>query len=719
MEITPACYPHLLSPLLTLANGKVAVVLEGGYCLQSLAEGAALTLRTILGDPCPKLVEPLSEPCDSIQETILNCIQLHRPYWNCLQTNGTYTLEEYNNFTPQSDLHKVVQAYNWTEPRQERFLTRDCYPVQSDEFLKKVAERLTSLSIATNLTVPPNRVCYVYDDMMLLHRNLYEDHPERPERLEMIEQRFKEYNLFQRLHRLPVRSATTDELCLAHTRLHINSMRKIVESKELQESGEKFNSVYFHPKTFECACVAAGSVLQVVDDVLNGNSRSGVCVIRPPGHHAESDLPHGFCIFNNVAVAAQYAIRDHGLKRVLIVDWDVHHGNGTQHIFESSPNVLYMSIHRYDYGHFFPRSEDANFNVVGEGTGTGFNVNIPWNAKGMGDMEYIAAFQRIILPIAYEFAPELVLISAGFDAALGDPLGGCKVTPEAYGYFTHWLSALANGKLIVCLEGGYNVNSISYAMAACTKALLGDPLPVLLTNKRLNSSCVETIQNVLSVQQKYWRSLRFNKKLPNFDIQRSPIDDLYKEFNKVNIAEANDGDTNSGKKGDSSPGASRDAQPSTSTAAASNNSAAKTLAEFLAENKIALQNEEMFAVYPLKTCPHLSSLNPDLFDSIDTTKSCMECQSTSENWICLGCTQVFCGRFVNEHMLYHHLDSDHPLTLSFADLSVWCYKCDSYIDNPCLFKYKNLAHQSKFGEELVWSYGNTLELDAQSSSTLS
>lgn len=161
------------------------------------------------------------------------------------------------------------------------------------------------------------------------------------------------------------------------------------------------------------------------------------------------------------------------------------------------------------------------------------------------------------------------------------------MTPEAYGYFTHWLSALANGKVIVCLEGGYNVNSISYAMAACTKALLGDPLPMLLTNKRLNASCVESIQNVLSVQQKYWRSLRFNKKLPNFDIQRSPIDDLYREFNKVNISEneAKDGDTNSGKKNDSSPGTSRDVQPSTSTATASGGSAAKTLTEFLAENK--------------------------------------------------------------------------------------------------------------------------------------
>lgn len=245
-----------------------------------------------------------------------------------------------------------------------------------------------------------------------------------------------------------------------------------------------------------------------------------------------------------------------------------------------------MSIHRYDYGNFFPRSEDANYDRVGEGRGTGFNVNIPWNAKGMGDMEYIAAFQRVIMPIAYEFAPELVLISAGFDAAMGDPLGGCKVTPEAYGYFTHWLSALANGRVIVCLEGGYNVNSISYAMTACTKALLGDPLPVLQTNRRLSSSCVETIQNVLSTQQQYWRSLKFHKKLPNFDIQRSPIDDLYREFDKVSIAETTDGDRDAGKRNDSVPGSSRDMQPSTSTAMSSSDSrAATTLTDYLNENK--------------------------------------------------------------------------------------------------------------------------------------
>lgn len=134
----------------------------------------------------------------------------------------------------------------------------------------------------------------------------------------------------------------------------------------------------------------------------------------------------------------------------------------------------------------------------------------------MGDVDYITAFQRIIMPIAYEFSPELVLVSAGFDAAINDPIGGYCVTPEAYGYFTHWLSALANGRVVLCLEGGYNVNSVSHSMAMCVKALLGDPLPQLKDTKRPSASCIETVQKVLSVHENYWRSLKFNKKLPSF-----------------------------------------------------------------------------------------------------------------------------------------------------------------------------------------------------------
>lgn len=345
---------------------------------------------------------------------------------------------------------------------------------------------------------------------------------------------------------LESRIATEEELLLVHSAGHIKSMREIIKTEDLHEAGNKFNSVYFHPLTYECALISAGSVLQVVDEVLNGVSRSGICVIRPPGHHAECDEPHGFCIFNNVSVAAQYAIKDHGLKRVLIIDWDVHHGQGTQHIFENDPNVLYISIHRYDNGNFFPKSTDANFTEIGEGAGKGFNVNIPWNKKGMADMEYMLAFQAIIMPIAYEFDPELVLVSAGFDAAVGDQLGGCKVTPEAYGFFTYWLSALANGKIILCLEGGYNVNSISHSMALCAKSLLGDPLPMTQIPPRwngINSSALESLKNVIKVQAQYWKCLKFNKKLPDFDINdHKTIDALTEEISNISLASPADSD---------------------------------------------------------------------------------------------------------------------------------------------------------------------------------
>lgn len=335
--------------------------------------------------------------------------------------------------------------------------------------------------------------------------------------------------------------------------------------------------------------------------------------------------------------------------------------------------------------------------------------------KGMGDMEYALAFQRIVMPIAYEFDPELVLVSAGFDAAIGDPLGGCKVTPEAYGVFTHWLSSLAAGRIILCLEGGYNVNSVAYAMTMCTKALLGDPIPKLQNTQKVNASCIETIQNVLSVQEKYWKSLQFNQKLPNFDIGESlQLNELSKCLGGIDLAaKCQDGADN-----ESSADGSRqihDAQPGPSGISSGAGAAGgfKTVTEYMADVKHDLENEKMFAVYPKTDCPHLAEL-PSAEQQpqrIDTKQLCSVCSTNRENWWCLHCNEICCGRYVNEHMMFHHLSSEHPLALSFADLSVWCYKCQSYIDNPHLFKYKNLAHIDKFGEEMLWTYGtDTLSL---------
>ncbi|XP_031628963.1 histone deacetylase 6 isoform X2 [Contarinia nasturtii] len=716
MEITPACYAHLVSPLMTLANGRVAVVLEGGYCLDSLAEGAAITLKTLLGDPCP-LLEPLNPPCDSMVESIMNCIYSHRKYWKCLQIHQTYDMNELTS--ESTNLHVVEQKFIGSgEPVPDRFETRNCYPVQSTQRLKDISEHLQKLKLSTNLFSAPNKVCYVYDTQMAEHRNLYEEHYERPERITKIQETFAEYDLLNRMHRLNTREASTEELLLSHTYTHVKNMRKIsMQNKNMQEIGDKYNSIYFHEATYKCACIAVGSVLQVVENVLNGLYQKGICVVRPPGHHAESSYPHGFCIFNNVALAAKHAINKLNLKRVLIVDWDIHHGNGTQRMFEDDEKVLYISLHRYEHGTFFPKSSDGNYTVVGTGQGEGFNVNIPWNKHKMGDSDYIAAFQRIIMPIAYEFNPELVIVSAGFDAVVGDPIGHYNVTPEAYGYFTQWLSSLANGKIILCLEGGYNVNSISHAMTMCTKALLGDPLPLLhTTGKAPSESCIETIQNVCSVHQKYWKSLRFVNKLPSYDVfAEGTIDEMTKQLNAMTVSD----DQN---KPSSSKQCQLESEPSTSGASGSGSAGGntkQTLTEYLRENRDALLNEEMFAVVPLSDCPHLATLDSNSTPSVFNTKApCFNCETVIENWVCLLCFKTFCSRYVQEHMLFHHLESEHALALSYSDLSVWCFKCENYIDNPILFKYKNLAHRDKFNEDMVWCYNTeTIVLDNATTSS--
>uniref|UniRef100_A0A182P7U1 Protein deacetylase HDAC6 n=1 Tax=Anopheles epiroticus TaxID=199890 RepID=A0A182P7U1_9DIPT len=728
MEITPAFYAHLLSPLLSLAQGRVAVVMEGGYCLESLAEGCTLTLKTLLGDPCPRLVEKLQPPSESMRTSILNCIYSHRKHWKCLQFYELYDLEDYNNTNPQDNFHKVIKCYIPPDPPADpgRYETRNCYPVQSSEERARIAERLSRLHLLTDLSFPPERVCYVYDELMLEHRNSQEKwHPEQPERIAKIMQRLTgDYQLAKRMKRLTGRLATTEELCLVHDRQHVRQIEEVCKSSTMKQTADQYNSIYFHPSTDASARMATGSVLEVVSEVLDGRTRSGVCVVRPPGHHAEPDTPHGFCIYNSIAVAARHAVEYYGLRRVLIVDWDVHHGNGTQHIFENDPRVLYISVHRYDNAAFFPRSTDANYTVVGGGAGEGFNVNIPWNRKGMGDPEYVAAFHSVILPIAYEFDPELVLVSAGFDAAIGDPLGGCRVTPEAYGHFTHWLSALAGGRLVVCLEGGYNVNSISHAMAMCTKALLGDPLPMLLpvsarTPPATFTSCCETLRNVLSVQQKYWRALCFNKKLPSSEPlleEAAPTGELIDALGTMRLSDR-PGSSNPSPQASSSSGsgtgASRDSGEAGCSTGSTKKPSSQTLTEFLEANLEALQNEEMFAVVPRRHCPHLKLLRPETAPTaINTADTCRECGAEVENWICLLCFGVYCGRYVNEHMLQHGTETaDHPLALSFADLSVWCYRCDAYIDHPALHHYKNLVHLDKFREPLVWSYGSDLVLE--------
>lgn len=188
----------------------------------------------------------------------------------------------------------------------------------------------------------------------------------------------------------------------------------------LNREAEQFKSIYFTKDTVAEAKTAATSLCRLVTKVVEGDLDNGFAVIRPPGHHAEPGLAGGYCVINNVAVAASYAREKLGLERVLIVDWDVHHGNGTQSIFLNDPNVLYFSVHRWHGGNFFPFLQNGGPTTVGIDDGEGFNVNVGWSRKGMGDDEYLAVWEKLLMPMAHEFQPDLVLVSAGFDAALGD-----------------------------------------------------------------------------------------------------------------------------------------------------------------------------------------------------------------------------------------------------------------------------------------------------------
>ncbi|XP_072287580.1 histone deacetylase 6 isoform X3 [Pyxicephalus adspersus] len=504
MAATPACFAHLTHLLMSLAEGKLILSLEGGYNLRSMSEGVCASLKILLGDPCPSLPQHFA-PCESALESISNTFCIHKKYWRSLQEQDFILKEESRSMTQENSQPALGDT------------SGDTLTVVLDETMKEVMRK-----------VPEQCTGLVYDERMMEHLNMWDSgHPEIPQRISRIYLRHKEMGLLDRCVLLSHRFATKEQLQMCHSLTYIKKIEGCsrLKPRDLHKMGNEYNSIYIHNKSYTSACLAAGSTFTVVEAVFKGKVQNGVCIVRPPGHHAEPGAACGFCFFNNVALAARYAqsLQDPSEPRlrVMILDWDIHHGNGTQHIFEEDNSVLYVSIHRYDDGLFFPSSEDASHDRVGVGHGEGFNVNIPWNGGKMGDAEYLLAFHRIVMPIAYEFNPELVLISAGFDAARGDPLGGCRITPEGYAHMTHLLMGLAGGKVVVVLEGGYNLTSISESMCMCTRTLLGDPPPYLSNLHPPRHSALHTISKVLSVHQKYWHSLRLKvEPLPPSDISK-------------------------------------------------------------------------------------------------------------------------------------------------------------------------------------------------------
>ncbi|CAG8450296.1 7362_t:CDS:10 [Ambispora leptoticha] len=355
-----------------------------------------------------------------------------------------------------------------------------------------------------------SRTGFVYDIRMRYHGNLHEGeyHPEDPSRISGIAKILETYNCTERLVKIPAREATKEEVCLVHSVKHWNEVDKTAGMKfeQLVETGDQYNSVYLNNDSAFCARLACGGVIELCKAVMQGTVTNGFANVRPPGHHAEPEEAMGFCLFNNVAVTAKCLREYHHVNKILILDWDIHHGNGTQKAFYNDPNVVYCSIHRYENGEFYPGSEQANYTYFGSGEAKGKTINIPWPRAGMYDSDYIYAFDKVVMPIADEFSPDIVIVSAGFDAAEGDPIGENHVSPIAFGHMTHRLKSIANGRLVLALEGGYNIDSISRSALACVKVLLGeapDRLPPIKPSK----DCMETVHNVLRVQSRYWKSL--------------------------------------------------------------------------------------------------------------------------------------------------------------------------------------------------------------------
>lgn len=354
----------------------------------------------------------------------------------------------------------------------------------------------------------------IYDEEMTSHKLLWDDpicDIEVPERLSASYEQLQFYHLVERCVHVPAREGTEEEILLVHSSEHLEVAKstQTMDEEELKRVSGNYDAFFFHPNTYRCARLAVGATLQLVDSVMLGKVCNGMALVRPPGHHSQRNAANGFCLFNNVAIAAEYAKLKYSLQRILIVDWDVHHGQGTQYIFEEDPSVLYFSWHRYEHQEFWPSLKESDYDAVGLGKGKGYNINLPWNKVGMGNSDYLAAFFHVLLPMAFEFDPELVLVSSGYDSGIGDPEGQMNATPEVFAHLTHLLMQLANGKLCVILEGGYHLKSLSESVCMTVKALLRDPIPQVTGEMAPSLSAIESIQNVRAAHKPYWKWLMY------------------------------------------------------------------------------------------------------------------------------------------------------------------------------------------------------------------
>lgn len=342
----------------------------------------------------------------------------------------------------------------------------------------------------------------------IVRHHLYQEHlaefphVESPQRLKVVYDMLDGADMAGQFVTISPRPATNEELSWVHSQAHIERVAGTDGKSHVSLDPDTQTT----PLSYQAAKLAVGGLFSLVDQIFDDAIENGFALVRPPGHHAERDRAMGFCLFNNVALGARYAMNTYGVKKVLIVDWDLHHGNATQNTFYTDPDVLYFSTHQYPY---YPGS--GGLGEVGRGDGMGFTINVPlW--PGHGDAEFFQIFKRILYPITSAFKPELIFVSAGFDTYVGDPLGGMNVTPQGYAAMTRLIMDIAKSyaseRVAITLEGGYHLNGLRESVRAVLKELVGDSI---LTAENLRAfekgSPPPIVEEVIRVQRPHWSSL--------------------------------------------------------------------------------------------------------------------------------------------------------------------------------------------------------------------
>ncbi|XP_058040053.1 histone deacetylase 5 isoform X1 [Ahaetulla prasina] len=462
----------------------------------------------------------------------------------CLQMKDE---DEVNRLEEEQEVEEVGVTYRqvFADAHQLRSLQLYQTPLSINtvphQALSRTQSSPASTSLKNSTTEPLVHHLFttgvVYDTFMLKHQCTCGNtnvHPEHAGRIQSIWSRLQETGLLTKCERIRGRKATLDEIQAVHSEHHTLlygtsplNRQKLDNKKLLGPLSQKMyavlpcggigvdsDTVWNEMHSSSAVRMAVGCLLELAFKVASGELKNGYAVIRPPGHHAEESTAMGFCFFNSVAIAAKLLQQKLAISKILIVDWDIHHGNGTQQAFYSDPSVLYISLHRYDNGNFFPGSGAPE--EVGGGMGVGYNVNIAWTGgvdPPIGDVEYLTAFRTVVMPIAHEFSPDMVLVSAGFDAVEGhlSPLGGYSVTAKCFGHLTKQLMDLADGRVVLALEGGHDLTAICDASEACVSALLGLELEKLdqnLLQQKPNSNAIATLENVIEIQSKHWNSVK-------------------------------------------------------------------------------------------------------------------------------------------------------------------------------------------------------------------